>query len=205
MALYRDRILPRLLDLVMRHPQARRYRALMIPQAQGRVLEIGAGSGLNLPFYGPEVSQLYALEPSPQLRRMAREQAAGLPFPVEFLASSAESIPLPSRSVDTVVTTWTLCTIPDVARALREMRRVLKFDGKLLFVEHGLAPDASVQWWQRRLNPAWRRVAGGCHLDRKIDDLLADAGFGLKKLDRRYMARPRMMTYTYSGQAKAGE
>jgi ubiquinone/menaquinone biosynthesis C-methylase UbiE len=202
MPLYDDWILPVLLDLAMRHPEARRLRRELVPRAQGRVLEIGAGSGLNLPFYGPKVTELYALEPSAQLRRIARRRARHLRFPVEFLASSAEGIPLPSGSIDTVVSTWTLCTIPDVERALAEMRRVLVPDGELLFVEHGLAPDASVRHWQHRLTPGWRRIAGGCHLDRSIDELIANAGFAFDALHRRYIARPKLMTYTYSGQAK---
>ncbi len=141
MSLYEHWIFPRILDLSMRSQQAMRYRKQLVPQAKGQVLEIGMGSGLNLPFYGPEVERLYGLEPSPELRRMANRRAKEAGVGVAFLDRSAEQIPLGDRSMDTVVMTWTLCTIPDAARALAEVHRVLKPGGELLFVEHGLAPD----------------------------------------------------------------
>lgn len=147
MGIYRDVILPRLCDLSMRNERLRPYRERVIGAAQGRVLEIGVGSGLNLPFYGPVVGEVLALEPSAGLVAMARE-APRPDLPVSFIDASAEAIPLDDKSVDTVVTTWTLCTIPDAAAALTEMRRVLRPGGKLLFVEHGLAPDRGVRWWQ---------------------------------------------------------
>ncbi len=202
MALYRDWILPRLLDLVMRHPQARRYRRRVIPRAQGRVLEIGAGSGLNLPLYGPQVSHLFALEPSAQLTKMARRKIKRLRLPVEFLANSAEAIPLPDHSVDTVVTTWTLCTIPDPVKALQEVRRVLKPDGLLIFVEHGRAPEPKVVAWQDRLTPFWKRCAGGCHLNRKIDHLVREGGFNITDLQTGYAKGPRPMAFMYEGRAR---
>ena len=199
---YERWVLPRLIDLAMRNKEATRYRKKVIPQATGNVLEVGIGSGLNLPFYGPGVRHLYALEPSPELRRMAGRRTGEAGFGVEFLDRSAEEIPLERASVDTVVTTWTLCTIPDAARALAEMKRVLKPGGTLLFVEHGLAPDARVQKWQHRLNPLWNRIGGGCNLDRKIDDLIARSGFRLGKLETEYIKGLKPMSFTYSGWAR---
>ena len=202
MNLYEHWILPRLLDLAMRNKEATRYRSELVPKAYGRVLEIGAGSGLNLRFYDRRIERLYVLDPSERLLKMARKRARGAPFPVEFLVRSGEDIPLPNAAVDTVVATWTLCTIPDPAQALREMRRVLKPDGILLFAEHGLAPDAGVRVWQHRLNPAWRRVAGGCNLDRNTEQLIRASGFDIVKLDTGYAKAPRPLGYMYVGQAR---
>ncbi|MCL6646108.1 MAG: class I SAM-dependent methyltransferase [Dehalococcoidia bacterium] len=201
MSFYDRRILPWLIELCMRNREAQRYRERVIPAASGRVLEVGFGSGLNLPYYGSGVRHLFALEPSPELRRIAGPRIAGAPFTVEFLDRSAEEIPLESASVDTVVTTWTLCTIPDAARALAEMKRVLKPDGVLLFVEHGLAPEPRVQAWQRRLNPLWNRIGGGCNLDRKMDALIVSAGFRLAELHAEYARGFKALSYTYSGRA----
>lgn len=194
-------ILPWLIDLCMRNKEARRYRERVIPEAAGRVLEVGIGSGLNLPYYGPSVRHLFALEPSPELRRMAGRRTNGARFKVEFLDCSAEEIPLDRASVDTVVTTWTLCTIPDAVRALEEMKRVLKPGGVLLFVEHGLAPDPGVQAWQHRLNPLWNRVGGGCNLNRKIDEMIVRSGFRLAELDMEYAKGFKPLSFTYSGRA----
>lgn len=202
MNLYERYLLPRLIDLAMRNPEATRYRKKMIPATNGRVLEFGAGSGLNLPFYGAGVSELIALDPSEELAAMARRKRAPAGFPVEYLARSAEEIPIENRSIDTVVTTWTLCTVPDALRALREARRVLKPGGVLIFVEHGLAPDPGVQRWQRRLNPMWRPMAGGCNLDRRIDQLIREAGFDIPDLANKYLKGPRPFTYTYFGHAR---
>lgn len=203
MGAYERWVLPRLIDLVMRSEEATRYRRKTIPAARGRVLELGAGSGLNLPFYGREVALLYALDPSEALLRMARKKRPPGGIPVKFLEASAEEIPLESRSVDTVVSTWTLCSVPDAAKALREARRVLKPCGLLLFTEHGCSPDPAVARWQRRLNPLWRRIAGGCNLDRRIDRLIRDAGFEGLDLETEYLKAPRPFTYTYSGRAHA--
>lgn len=202
MSFYDRRVLPWLIELCMRNKEARRYRERVIPQATGRVLEVGVGSGLNFPFYGAAVDHLFALEPSPELRKMAGRRTKGARFAVEFLDRSAEIIPLERASVDTVVTTWTLCTIPDAIGALQEMKRVLKPGGLLLFVEHGLAPEASVQAWQHRLNPLWNRIGGGCNLDRKIDELIVHSGFRLAELETEYVKGPKPMSYTYSGRAE---
>jgi SAM-dependent methyltransferase len=201
MGFYRDHIVPPLIDLVMRNPEARRRRAVVVPRARGRVLEVGLGSGLNLPYYSREVTALVGVEPSAKLVAMTRRKLDGIPFPVELVERSAEELPLDTASFDTVVTTWVLCSIPEPLRALREMRRVLAPGGQFLFVEHGLAPDAGVRTWQRRLNPLWRRISGGCNLDRAIDDLLARAGFRLATLDRFYLAGARLFTATYEGTA----
>jgi ubiquinone/menaquinone biosynthesis C-methylase UbiE len=204
MGFYDKWILPRLTDLAMRNKEATRYRAQLLPQAKGVTLEVGVGSGLNLPFYGPQVDRLYAVDPSEELLRMAEKKVRGAPFPVELLARSAEEIPIDDGAVDTVVTTWTLCTIPDPLKALAEMRRVLKPGGVLLFAEHGLAPEASVQRWQRRLNPLWNKLAGGCNLDRKMDELILGAGFRILELTTEYAKAPRPMNYIYIGRAAPG-
>ncbi len=204
MGVYSTHVLPVLIDLAMRQEAARAERARWVPLAGGDVLEIGAGSGLNFAHYAPGVSRLHALEPSDALRRMAAGRARSAPCPVELVAASAEAIPLASESVDTVVTTWTLCTIPDVGRALHEIQRVLRRDGRLIFVEHGRSPDARVVRWQDRLTPVWRRIAGGCHLNRPIDALIAAGGFELTELERSYVAGPRVGAYLYRGVARIG-
>jgi ubiquinone/menaquinone biosynthesis C-methylase UbiE len=200
MGFYSDIILPRLCDLAMRNKQLVPYRERVIGAAEGRVLEIGVGSGMNLPFYRPPVREVLALEPAPRLVSMAQ----GVPrnMPVSFLEASAEAIPLDAHCVDTVVTTWTLCSIPQASTALAEMRRVLRPGGKLLFVEHGLAPDKGVRWWQDRLTPAWRRISGGCHLNRPIQSMIEGAGFRLDKIETGYIPGPRPMTFMYEGSAR---
>lgn len=199
---YERRILPRLLDFAMRGKEATRFRARLVPQARGATLEVGVGSGLNLPFYGERVDRLVGVDPSEALLRMARKRARDAVVPVELMADSGEALPLTDASVDTVVFTFALCTIPDPGKALREARRVLKPSGQLLFAEHGLAPDEGVRRWQRRLNPLWRRVAGGCNLDRKVDELIAAAGFRLAGLETEYAKGPRLMSYVYLGRAR---
>lgn len=203
MGIYSKHVWPFILDLAMRNKEAARLRAAFVPQARGDVLEIGIGSGLNLPFYSSEVRHIYGVDPSVELQRMARRRARCVPMKVEFLTQSAEDpLPLPSTSIDTIVLAWTLCSIPDPARALGQMKRVLKPSGRLLFAEHGLAPDSGVAAWQDRLTPMWKRVAGGCHLNRKIDDLLMDAGFEMDSLMTLYIAGPRPLTHTYKGIAR---
>jgi ubiquinone/menaquinone biosynthesis C-methylase UbiE len=199
---YTRYLLPRLTDLAMQNAAARAERARCIPSAGGLVLEVGVGSGLNLPFYGPGVQRLYGLDPSAELIAMARRRAGRVVFPVEFLEGSAEAIPLATGAVDCVVTTWTLCTIPGPTRALREMRRVLRPAGRLLFVEHGRSPDPRIVRWQDRLTPLWRRIAGGCHLNRPIDRLLAEGGFDVVELERGYIAGPRVGAFLYRGVAR---
>lgn len=200
MGLYAKCVLPRVIDLAMRNKETSRLRAAWIPHARGEVLEVGIGSGLNLPFYSAQVQHLYGVDPSIALQRMARERAETLPIQVDyFLQSAEEPLPLADASIDTVVVTWALCSIGDVPNALRQMKRVLKASGRLIFLEHGRAPDPGVVGWQDRLAPAWKRIAGGCHLNRKIDDLVAAAGFQIAELRTGYLPGPRPMTYTYQG------
>lgn len=202
MNFYERCILPRLLDLAMRNKEATRFRARLVPQARGATLEVGIGSGLNLPFYGEQIERLVGVDPSEALLRMAKRRARATTIPIEFIARSGEALPLADASVDTAVFTFTLCTIPDPLKALREARRVLKPSGELLFAEHGLAPDEGVRRWQRRLNPLWRRVAGGCNLDRRIDELIGAAGFRFAALETEYAKGPRPMSYVYIGRAR---
>jgi ubiquinone/menaquinone biosynthesis C-methylase UbiE len=202
MGFYQNQVVPLLTSLSMRNENLAAYRQRVVPEATGRVLEIGIGSGLNLPLYSPKVvQQVIGLEPSPKLLEMARRvERHGLS--VDFVEGSAEEIPLENASVDSVVTTWTLCTIPDPDSALRQMRRVLKPGGHLLFVEHGRAPDPKVVWWQDRLTPIWKRIGGGCHLNRPISSLIAGAGFRLERLKTSYMPGPKPMTFMYEGSAQ---
>lgn len=200
MGIYAKYVLPRFIDLSMRNKETARVRGQWVPHARGDVLEIGIGSGLNLPFYSGEVHRIYGVEPSFELQKLARKRSAGKAIDVEFLSQSAEeTLPLSDQSVDTVVITWTLCSIADPPRALRQMKRVLKPSGRLIFVEHGRAPDSGVAVWQDRLTPVWKRIGGGCHLNRKIDDLLLEAGFAIDELRTTYLPGPRPMTYTYQG------
>lgn len=202
MAFYADRVVPVLIDLSMRNRLLRPYRCRVIGAAEGRVLEIGIGSGLNLPLYGANVVRVIGLDPSPQLIARAQAKANDIFAAVTFVEGSAEAIPLDAASVDTVVTTWTLCSIPDASAALAEMRRVLAPAGRLLFVEHGRSPDTRVRWWQDRLTPMWKRVGGGCHLNRAISELIQGAGFRLERLDTGYMRGPKPMTFMYEGSAR---
>jgi len=199
MTFYERWILPPILDLVMRQKHLTKYRRMVVAAARGRVLEIGVGSGLNFALYGKQVELVYGIDPSERLLSIARRRAAASGIPVELLLGSATAIPLADDAVDTVVMTWTLCSIPDPLAALREMRRVLKPNGNLCFVEHGLSPEPSVERWQHRITPAWRRMAGGCHLDRKMDDLIRLAGFNLTDLHVEYAPGPRTMSYMYQG------
>ncbi len=202
MTLYSKYILPRLIDLAMRNKDASRLRAECVPHARGDVLEIGIGSGLNLPFYSSQVRRVYGIDPSIELQRMAAKKAADVPFEITFFSQSAEeSFPLADSSVDTIVTTWSLCSIPNPAIALEQMKRVLKSEGQMIFVEHGLSSDASVVAWQDRMTPIWKHVTGGCHLNRKIDDLIRAAGFHIREQRNFYLPGPRLMTYIYQGLA----
>jgi ubiquinone/menaquinone biosynthesis C-methylase UbiE len=202
MGLYARYVLPKVLDFAMRQKPIMMQRQKVVPQARGRVLEIGIGSGLNLGFYDrQQVRRLWGLDPSEELRRLARQRARAAGIDVEFLGLPSEQIPLEDGTIDTVVTTYTLCTIPDVARALGEMRRVLAPGGALVFSEHGRAPDASVARWQDRLDRVWGHIAGGCHLNRSAPDLLRAAGFRIDALEAMYLPGPRPFTYTSWGRA----
>lgn len=200
---YERHILPWAIDLACGITPVRRHRERLVPMAEGEVLEVGLGTGLNLPHYDrSRVRRLVGLDPASQMQPLARRRSRRAGLDVEVVAVSAEGIPFSARSFDTVVVTFTLCSIPDAVAALSEMRRVLKPEGRLLFCEHGLAPEEKVRRWQRRLNPAWSRVAGGCHLDRDVPALLSAAGFRTEHMDQAYLPGPRFVAYTYSGSAR---
>jgi ubiquinone/menaquinone biosynthesis C-methylase UbiE len=201
MGFYQQWIVPPLIDLSMDNRHLRPYRERVAGAAEGRILDVGIGSGMNLPFYAPQAREIFGLEPSPWLLARARSKAQLASSPVHLLEGSAERIPFADRSIDTIVLAWTGCSIPDIATALEDMRRVLKPGGRLLFVEHGRAPEPGVARWQDRLDPLWHRISGGCHLNRRIDDLLADAGFRIDRLDTGYIPGPRITTFLYEGAA----
>jgi ubiquinone/menaquinone biosynthesis C-methylase UbiE len=201
LSLYNRYVLPRLINAAMRTEELTSFRERIIPVARGVVLEVGVGSGLNLPFYTTQVDEVRAVDPSHELVAMARLKTAALPFGVTFYEQPSHPLPFADSSMDTAVMTWSLCSIPDPAAALRELRRVLKPGAELLFVEHGLSPDRGVQTWQNRLTPAWRRLAGGCHLNRDVTELIRAAGFTITDLKTGYTAGPKFATYMYEGRA----
>ena len=201
MGIYSRGILPALIEFGMTRPPVTRLRAAHVPAASGVVLEVGVGSGLNLSFYSKNVTKLYGLDASAELLAKARRRTRDARFPVQLIKGDASRLPIASASVDSVVMTWTLCSIADPPTALREMRRVLKNDGVLIFVEHGLGPDRAVQKWQNRWTPVWRHIAGGCHLNRAVDRLIRDAGFSISSLESDYAPGPRIMTFMYAGRA----
>jgi ubiquinone/menaquinone biosynthesis C-methylase UbiE len=199
MGFYNNHILPHVINLAMRSRELDPYRRRVVSQAQGRVLEIGIGSGLNLALYGPAVDEILGLDPAPRLIDMAQQAADRAKVAVTLITGSAQAIPIDAGSIDTLVTTWTLCSIPDAGAALQEMRRVLKPTGQLLFVEHGSAPQENVRKWQNRLTPVWKRIGGGCHLNRPIRTLIENSGFRIVRLDTGYAKGPRPMTFFYEG------
>ncbi|MGY8813049.1 MAG: class I SAM-dependent methyltransferase [Pseudomonadales bacterium] len=195
-------VLPRLIDAACGMGDVMARRAELVPRAQGDVLEIGIGTGLNLRYYDPEkVRRIVGVDPAAQMQTLARKRAAEISIPVEMVAVGADGIDAADESFDSIVMTFTLCSIADPLPALAEMRRVLKPGAQLLFCEHGLAPDLSVQRWQHRLTPWWKPVAGGCHLNRAISSLLHQARFTLDELHTGYISGPRPMTYLYQGVA----
>ena len=200
---YDSWIVPRLINLAMGNDRLHGYRDRAVGGARGFVLEVGVGSGFNLPLYSSRVAGVCAIDPSPKLLGLARERTVEAALPVWLVRASGEGLPFSQASFDTVVITWTLCSIPHPLAALGEMRRVLKPRGKLIFVEHGLSPEPRVARWQHLLTPLWRRVSGGCHLDRKIDELIRTAGFDLDAVETGYMDGPKLMTFVYQGQANS--
>jgi ubiquinone/menaquinone biosynthesis C-methylase UbiE len=181
MSFYERHILPRLLNAAMSTKPVTYQRRKVVPRAEGRVLEIGFGAGHNLPFYDAgKVNLVWALEPAAEMRARAAQRVAASPIAVKFLDLPGETIPLADGEADTVLVTYTLCTIPDVHKALGEMRRVMKPSGRMIFCEHGEAPDAGVKRWQERLTPAWKAIAGGCHLGRAIPSIIAEGGFRVR-------------------------
>ncbi len=204
MGLYQHSILPRLINLGMRNRRLEPLRERQVAEARGRVLEIGIGSGLNLPFYRRDIEAVIGIDPSLELLTMARKHTAWLHFPVKLLHGPAEELPLEDGSVDSVVITWTLCSVAEPARVLAEARRVLCPGGAMLFIEHGQAPETRVRRWQDRLTPLWQKLAGGCHLNRQIDHLIAQAGFEIEDLETGYLVKgPKALTFHYLGRALA--
>ena len=202
MGLYSRFVLPKLIHFACGLEPVMLQRRKVIPLAKGRVLEIGIGSGLNLPFYDVDsVTRLWGLEPSSEMRQIAERSLQGSGFEVELIGLSADEIPLEDGVIDTVVITYTLCTIPDVARALEQMRRVLRPGGEVLFCEHGAAPDEGVRRWQDRLNPVWKRIAGGCRLNRPIPSLIERSGFRITNLKTMYIPGWRPASFNYWGRA----
>lgn len=203
MGFYDNYILPHILNAACGSNSARKQREKVVPHAEGRVLEIGMGSGLNIPFYQQgKIEKVWGLEPSEGMRKKAKPLVDAAPFDLEWLDLPSEEIPLDDNSVDTVVLTFTLCTIPDTLTAVKQMRRVLKPGGKLLFSEHGKAPDESVLKWQNKIDGIWGKVAGGCHINRDIPHLLEQGGFSIKKVDTMYVpATPKILGFTYWGHA----
>jgi ubiquinone/menaquinone biosynthesis C-methylase UbiE len=201
MSFYGDQVLPRLINVLLGAKDTHEVRARVASGLTGQVLEIGFGSGLNVPFYPPGLTQVYALDPATAGRKLAAERVAASPVPIEYIGLDAQRIPLDDGSVDSVLTTWTLCTIPDPAQALAEVRRILRPGGTLRFIEHGRAPDPKVARRQDRLEPFQQRIFGGCQLTRHIDQLVAASGLELNQLDTYYRPGPPSTSYTYEGQA----
>ena len=203
MGLYSKYILPKVVHFACSLKPNMRQREKVVPLARGRALEVGIGSGLNLPYYdATKVTRLWGLDPSLEMKRMAEEAARSMSFDVEFIGLPGEEIPLEDNTVDTVLITYTLCTIPETDPALREMARVLKPGGELIFCEHGTAPDESVRRWQDRINPIWKRLGGGCHLNRAIPDLIEQGGFRIKGMETMYVPGWRPASFNYWGTAK---
>jgi ubiquinone/menaquinone biosynthesis C-methylase UbiE len=204
MGFYDEKILPRFINLACSSKPSMKQREKIVPHAAGDVLEIGFGSGLNVPFYDKQkVRKIFGLEPSEGMRKLAEERISESGLDIELIDLPGEEIPLEANSVDTVLITYTLCTIPDVTAALAGMRRVLKPGGKLLFSEHGKAPDEGVMRWQNRLNPAWRKIGGGCNMNRDIPAMIQEGGFRITEDERMYVPGPRIFSYTYWGSAEA--
>ncbi len=202
MGFYSKYVLPKLIDKACSQPPMTELRSRYVSRASGDVLEIGIGSGLNLNHYSEATTSITGLDPAAELTVMARARAGRAPAPVDVLQVSGEEIPADDNRYDSLVCTWTLCSIPDVGQALSEMRRVLKPGGRLYFVEHGLSPDESVRKWQRRIEPVWKIIGGGCHLTRRADELIQDVGFTLPELDTGYQPGPRWAAYMMHGVAE---
>ncbi|MFK8021945.1 MAG: class I SAM-dependent methyltransferase [Pseudomonadales bacterium] len=201
MGLYDRYILPHVINAACGTKPILKQREKVVPHAEGQILEIGMGSGINIPYYNPEkVEKLWGLEPSEGMREKAKPRVEAAPFDLEWLGLPGEEIPLDDNTIDTVVLTYTLCTIPDALKAVKQMRRVLKPGGKLLFSEHGKAPDEAIYRWQKKLDPLWGKMAGGCHLSRDIPDLLTQGGFEVKDIDSMYVpSTPKVAGFTYWG------
>jgi ubiquinone/menaquinone biosynthesis C-methylase UbiE len=198
---YRDQILPRFTNVLLASREFGQVRERVASRLSGEVLEVGFGSGLNVPYYPPGVRRVQAVDPATVGRKLAAKRVAASPVSVEYIGLDGQDLPLESESIDHVLITWTLCTIPDVDAALLEIHRVLRSGGQMHFAEHGLSPDAKVATWQIRLNPIQQRWAGGCHLNRPIDQLVTKAGFDLTRLNNFYARGPKSTGYMYEGVA----
>jgi len=205
MSLYDKYVLPKFLNCACGSKPVARQRKKVVPLAEGKVLEVGIGSGLNLPFYDKsKIDELWGLDPSEELSEMARKVADSEQMEVNFISSGAEEISLPDDHFDSVLVTYTMCTIPEVIRANGEIRRVLKNGGKMIFCEHGEAPDENIRKWQKRINPIWGKIAGGCNINRKIPSLIQDSGFDIIEMEEMYLpSTPKIAGYNYWGYAVA--
>jgi len=201
---YEKYILPKLLDKCCSTKPVNYQRKKIVPHAKGTILEIGIGSGLNIPFYQKsKVEKIYGLDPSPELCEMAKQAAVKSEIDINFLLNGAEEIKLISNSIDTVLLTYTLCTIPNPFDALKEIKRVMKSDGRILFCEHGIAPDDKVIKWQNRINPLWGKLFGGCNINRDIPNILLESGFKINDLEQMYLpSTPKIVGYNYWGNAE---
>ena len=204
MSLYNKYILPKFLNCACGSKPINNQRQKVVPLARGKVLDIGIGSGLNIPFYNSDkIDKVIGIDPSHELIELAKELANDSKASIDLVIGSAESIPYPDNFFDTVLVTYTMCTIPNVAMANKEMWRVLKDDGRLIFCEHGLAPDKKISKWQNRIDPFWGKIVGGCHLNRDIQKLITDAGFSFESLDKMYLpSTPKFAGYNYWGVSK---
>jgi len=201
---YQDQVLPRATDVLLGGREFARLRARAAAGLEGEVLEVGFGSGRNVPHYPPAITRVRAVDPATVGRRLAAKRIAASPVPVEYVGLDGQDLPLEDETVDHVLTTWTLCTIPAVERALAEIRRVLRPGGSLHFLEHGRSPDRKVLRWQDRLTPIQRRIAGGCHLNRPIDRLVRNAALEVTRLDTYYIRGPKPLGYMFEGVATKG-
>ena len=200
---YENYVLPKMLDCCCSTKPISYQRKKIVPEASGTILEIGIGSGLNIPYYQKSrVNKVIGLDPSEQLCKMAKKTADDNNFSIDFLVNGAEEIELPSNSIDTILLTYTLCSIPEPYIALKEIMRVMKSDGRILFCEHGIAPDEVVQKWQNRINPLWGKLFGGCNINRDIPNILKNGGFKINSLDKMYLpSTPKIVGYNYWGEA----
>ena len=203
MSIYEKYILPRFLNCACSSKQITHQRKKVTPLAEGKILEVGIGSGLNLPFYNKsKIIELWGIDPSKELNIMAKNIAKREELNVNFITSSAEEIPLPNNYFDTVLITYTMCTIPEVIKANNEIRRVLKNDGKLIFCEHGLSPDQNIEKWQNRINTFWSKIAGGCNINRNIPELIKKSGLRVVEIEEMYIPKtPKIAGYNYWGYA----
>jgi len=202
--LYDKFVLPKLLDVCCSTKPINYHRNKIVPNAKGDILEVGIGSGLNIPYYDPKkINKIIGLDPSEELNEMAKENAAKSDINIDILIAGAEEIPLPSNSIDTVLITYTLCTIPNLADSLKEIKRVMKNDAEMIFCEHGIAPDLRIQNWQNKINPLWGKLFGGCNINRDIPKILVNSEFKIQTLEQMYLpSTPKIVGYNYWGLAK---